>query len=182
AVIASIVISSTNQSRARGRDAHRISQIREVQKALEMYHLAHGQYPANHLPLPINFGPEIPEQWSETLKTLNNEGLISATFVNKGIESIKEIGFNWINKAYAVAMAPYYKCSIQDPLYKTADDYKYSYGYVASADQKNYKIRIYIENKDSIIFQNSLSGTFLDGSTTGNTACDKDFNYYCIGN
>ncbi len=45
AILASVVLTSMNDARARGRDAKRTLDIKEVMKALEMYHSDYGQYP-----------------------------------------------------------------------------------------------------------------------------------------
>ena len=44
-LLASVVFASLNGVRAKGRDAKRASDIREVSKALELYYDANGQYP-----------------------------------------------------------------------------------------------------------------------------------------
>ncbi len=44
-VLASMVMSSLNDARARARDAKRIADIRSIQNALELYHLDNGSYP-----------------------------------------------------------------------------------------------------------------------------------------
>lgn len=44
-VLASVVLASLNSARAKARDANRASQIREIQKALELYYADNGAYP-----------------------------------------------------------------------------------------------------------------------------------------
>jgi prepilin-type N-terminal cleavage/methylation domain-containing protein len=176
-VLSSIVVVSTSNSRAKARDSYRISQIKEVQNALELYYSNHGVYPVDTYAL--TFDDNIPRNWSMMIATLNNENLIRANFSKAETEN--KLSFSLINTAYAmVRVYNFYACSVQDPSYKTGNDYKYSYGYVVSADQQSYKIRTYIEDSNSSIFQNSQSGTFLDSATTGNTACDKNTHYYCV--
>lgn len=46
-ILASVVLASLNTARAKGRDAMRISQLKEMQKALEMYYLDSGTYPSS---------------------------------------------------------------------------------------------------------------------------------------
>ncbi|MBP7741689.1 MAG: prepilin-type N-terminal cleavage/methylation domain-containing protein [Candidatus Pacebacteria bacterium] len=46
ALLSSVVFSALNTARAKSRDAMRLSELREVQKALETYHLQNGAYPS----------------------------------------------------------------------------------------------------------------------------------------
>jgi len=44
-MLASVVLASLNSAREKARDANRLSQLREIQRALELYRLEHDQYP-----------------------------------------------------------------------------------------------------------------------------------------
>lgn len=44
-ILASVILASLNQSRVRARDAKRISELQEINKALDMYYSDHGRYP-----------------------------------------------------------------------------------------------------------------------------------------
>src|SRR3989344_2092590 len=44
-VLASIVLASLNTSRAKGRDARRVSDMHEITNALSLYYSANGSYP-----------------------------------------------------------------------------------------------------------------------------------------
>lgn len=176
-VLSSIVISSTSESRARARDTYRLSQIREVQTALELYYAINQNYPAN-TSTPLFYGDNLPQNWAGMIAVLDAENLIRATFTKN--DSKNDSFFSLVKTAFASVLT-FYNCSLQDPLYKTATDFPYSYGYVPSANGQNYKIRIYIETDNSSLFQHSLSGTFLDSQTTGVTACDPNLHYYCTG-
>jgi len=44
-ILASVVLTSLTKARSRARDTQRISQLREVQKALELYYADNGTYP-----------------------------------------------------------------------------------------------------------------------------------------
>jgi len=44
-ILASVVMASLNSARVKARDARRISDIKQIQTALELYYLDHGQYP-----------------------------------------------------------------------------------------------------------------------------------------
>lgn len=47
-LLSSIVFAAVNNARAKARDARRIADLREVQKALEMYYADHGKYPSTN--------------------------------------------------------------------------------------------------------------------------------------
>lgn len=178
-VLSTVVMAYLSPARVNARDAARIAQIKEVQKALTMYYSNHGSYPSNSASL--LFDSSIPQNWSSMVAELEAENLIDATFSLK-LDNEKK-SFSLVEKAYASVGGPsYYKCSIQDMLYKEAEDYPYSYGYVASADAQSYKIRIRLENANNKILNTSLTGVFLDTETTGDTACDKNLRYHCVGN
>jgi len=44
-LLSSVVLASVNSARARARDARRITDLKEIQKALELYYDANGSYP-----------------------------------------------------------------------------------------------------------------------------------------
>ena len=46
-ILASIILASLSTAQAKGRDARRISDIKQIQLALELYYDANGTYPAN---------------------------------------------------------------------------------------------------------------------------------------
>lgn len=176
--LSSIVLAGLNTAKAKGRDSFRISQIKEVQKALAIYYSNHSNYPSNLYSFPLPSTEQIPESWSYMIQELSNEKLISARFsMNDSQIKLYPI---LIKTALASLGFTYYGCSIQDPLYRTGDDYSLSFGYAASADQKSYKIRVILENSNNPVLNNSYSGTFLDTSSTGITACDKSLKHYCV--
>jgi prepilin-type N-terminal cleavage/methylation domain-containing protein len=179
--LSSIVLAATSGVRSKARDSYRVSQIHEVQQALALYYSAHGQYPPN-TNLTTYMWDTVPHNWSDMIQALSNEGFISATFSVSKADIDNQAHYSFINIANATVGGHLYNCSIQDPMYKSWSDFQYSYGYVASSDQQSYKIRVYLENTSDLIFNSSLTGAFLDPSATiGNTACDKDYNYYCVG-
>jgi prepilin-type N-terminal cleavage/methylation domain-containing protein len=50
-LLASIILASLNTARQKGRDAKRVSDIKEIQLALELYYDANSQYPTTLAPL-----------------------------------------------------------------------------------------------------------------------------------
>ena len=114
------------------------------------------------------------------LDRLTSEGFIRGSSAE---EDSNPRYFSLINIAYAFS-AVFHPAAIQDPLYKVGNDFPYSYGYIAAPpDFKSYKIRVYLEDGNSPLFNNPLDGTpFLDDSKPNdNTACNKIFHYYCVG-
>ena len=45
-ILSSVVLASLNSARAKGRDARRLADVKQLQLALELYHDAENQYPA----------------------------------------------------------------------------------------------------------------------------------------
>ena len=182
-ILASVVLVSLNAAKGKGRDGMRIAQIHQVEQALAIYNSKHGQYPSNHPNSFPNNGyvfldESVAENWAAMMQDLTSDGVIQATFskVDRGHSE----GIALISTANASVSYYYYPCSIQDPLYKAGVDYKYSFGYVASADRKSYVIRVYLENTNNQLFDSSITGSFMNNMrSTGSTACDKAFNYYC---
>jgi prepilin-type N-terminal cleavage/methylation domain-containing protein len=66
-LLASIATSSLNSARAKGRDALRIQQMLEIQKAIEMYYADHGEYPSR-----FNPGATPPYDEFDTIDTDDN--------------------------------------------------------------------------------------------------------------
>src|SRR5690606_14931557 len=48
ALLSSVVLASLQTARAKGRDAKRISDLKQMQVAVEMYYNDHGSYPRNY--------------------------------------------------------------------------------------------------------------------------------------
>jgi prepilin-type N-terminal cleavage/methylation domain-containing protein len=177
--LSSVVFVGLNGARTKGKDTYRVSQIKQVQNALALYYSKYGVYPTNGYSLGRN--DSIPRNWADMMTKLRDEGYISVQ-VSDG-RMIPDSPFAWVKTAHAISLPSdvYYSCSIQDPLYKLAADYDYSYGYVVAADQKSYKIRMRLEDPSSPLFKDSYTGTFLDAASTGMTACDKNapYLYFC---
>jgi prepilin-type N-terminal cleavage/methylation domain-containing protein len=99
-LLASTVLASVSAARAKSRDAARISQIREVQKALELYYIRSGAYP--------NWSGSTPRanscfsngdaddgvaEWSTALGVLVTNGVISKLPIdplNKGVVGLDD--------------------------------------------------------------------------------------------
>jgi hypothetical protein len=151
---------------------------------LELYYSAHGYYPYEGAAAYDLTDYKIPMYWTEMIRDLNDENFIKATLANDDIDKGTKF-LTLINKAYAAVGGPtYYSCSLQDPLYRTADDYLLSYAYLPEQavdfHPKSYKIRIKLERANNQALANSITGAFWGNSPTGETACDTSLGYYCM--
>ena len=72
AMLSSIVLASLNSARAKARDANRVSSIRQVQIALELYYDANGKYPypSQPWPNPPN-NSDVPLNWPSIVSDLS---------------------------------------------------------------------------------------------------------------
>jgi len=84
-ILASVVLASLNSAREKSRDAARIAQLKEVEKALALYHLEHGTYPSfvgadtrQNSCFSGGNNADTVSQWSNALNVLVTGGHISA--------------------------------------------------------------------------------------------------------
>jgi type II secretion system protein G len=73
-LLASVVMASLNSVRAKGRDARRISDFKELSKALALYYDKYGKYPNE---APYGSGPWM-DNYNNMAQQLVNEGFIGA--------------------------------------------------------------------------------------------------------
>ena len=186
AVLSSITLVAVTSTRQTARDGYRLAQIRQVKTALELYFNTHGYYPFDGGALYDTDPYRIPDYWQRMMQDLNNENFIKATFAQNIDQPIYKTAFSPVIKTALAAVGGgpiYYTCSIQDPLYRTAEDYKISYAYlpeqVATFQPKSYKIRVKFEKTNNLALSNSITGAFWGNSATGDTACDTSIGYYC---
>ena len=187
AVLSSITLVAVSSTRQTARDGYRLAQIRQVKTALELYFNTHGYYPYDEVGQGYDLtDTRIPDYWQKMMQDLNNENFIKATFAQNIDQPIYKTAFSPVIKTALAAVgggAIFYACSIQDPLYRTAEDYLVSYAYlpeqVATYKPKSYKIRVKFEKTNNLALSNSITGAFWGNSATGNTACDTSIGYYC---
>ncbi len=174
--MAAIVLSATSDARSKGRDAQRVSQIRQVQLAVEVYYSNHGQYPSMH-------STDVEQNWSDLLDLLHNEKLIAAAPAVPPVQLTfleKVAAFFEPTTAYAL------NTKIQDPLYPTQ-----SYGYMPGDTPlpfQNFRIRAKLENLGNPVLRNAFSGKFLytdsdpvSWPSDPQEQCAPLAGYYCIG-
>lgn len=71
-LLASVVMASLNSAREKARDAQRVSQMKQVQAALEIYYSSNGSYPTG---TPV--GPCLETGWQTPLAALVTAGYLS---------------------------------------------------------------------------------------------------------
>ena len=59
-ILASVIIVNLNSARGKGNDTRRVSDLKQIQLALEMYYDANNQYPASLNDLATNYLPAVP--------------------------------------------------------------------------------------------------------------------------
>ena len=189
AVLSSITLVAVTSTRQTARDGYRLAQIRQIKTALELYYNTYGYYPYDEVGQGYDLTDfKIPYYWKEMISDLNDDNFIKATFAMNTDQPIFKSAFSPLVKTALASVgggegAVYYACSLQDPLYRTADDYKISYAYlpeqVATYKPKSYKIRVKFEKTNNLALSNSITGAFWGNSATGDTACDTSLGYYC---
>lgn len=105
-VLASIVLVSLNQARAKSRDASRVAQLQELLKAAELYYTTEGEYPDDTKPW--NSGPHPPQ--AEQLNkagpnpghTLVDGGYISDIPTNPGFGRYRYCTDNSLKNMYLI--------------------------------------------------------------------------------
>ncbi len=86
-LLSSIVLASLNVARSKARDTQRISDIKQIQSALEMYHLDHGEYPVG------DDDGDIWQAYSRGSEWLQNDG-----FFRKKLEPYINLPIDPLNK------------------------------------------------------------------------------------
>ena len=178
-VLASISFVALNTVRDKANDAHRISELTQMRKALEIYYQAHGYYPQFSTPSWGTSKPfddwEIARNWGDIIDTLHGEGIFLET------AELDNSGYNM---------------AVQDPLYDPTS-HANSYQYMPSGDRadptpdskpQNFRIRVKLENLNNPILDNSYDGPFFyydedhEGSYNNQlNSCTSDLGYWCIG-
>ncbi len=76
-LLSSVVLASITSARAKARDSQRISDMREMQKALELYRLEHGDYPRGNEWWYCSCGVgDCVNKWGDVLQPLVDDGFI----------------------------------------------------------------------------------------------------------
>ena len=71
-VLASIALSSLNTARAKARDIKRLAEVKNLQKALEIYYLDNNRYPQGYNPPAANcLGSSLNSNWDSLMSSLD---------------------------------------------------------------------------------------------------------------
>jgi prepilin-type N-terminal cleavage/methylation domain-containing protein len=208
-ILASIIIFAIDKAKQSSRDAQRLSDMREVSGALELYYSDNGQYPAlpqADLAYPIT-PAGVARDWSDMLAILSaGQYLARAEKIQEQqtqqavlAESPLQRFVATILSPFSVAYASSATLTIQDPLYSASNPGQ-SYGYMPSANTngnpnppyhpQNYRLRAKLENTSSSALKQSLDGKFLYTDETpdpnpndpyNQDTCDSSLGYYCTG-
>ncbi|MFA6076915.1 MAG: type II secretion system protein [Candidatus Paceibacterota bacterium] len=204
-LMASIVLSATNNVRSTARDSSRISTLNTVQTALELYYSDYGEYPRVYTP--INSGSHRISDWSSEQGVFDNiatnwDGLLAVLEQGKYIaraetaihaESLanRTTSDRLLSFVSPPSMAEAYTAQIQDPLFPAR-----SYAYMPSSEDnppyQNYRIRAHLENENSSVLKNAIAGKFLTidddvgppnyyENSYSHLLCAPTKGYYCIG-
>lgn len=152
-MLSSVVLASLNSARAKARDARRISDMKQVQLALELFYDQVGKYPQSpgHA------------KW---------EG--HWYYFSQCLETGVNCGYTVSGYSPAMTVVP------QDPLQPTPDDpsdggVTYYPGYpTGCSDGQSYRLATYLETAHSAL-QSSIKGSFY----RSNGLCNGQ--YYCVG-
>lgn len=101
-ILASVILASLNSARSKARDAQRISQLREVQKALEMYYADNGTYPAGSNGAGCSAGV-----WNTPLAPLVSGGYLGAVPADPTNGAVGNVNFCY---NYSTASGSAYQC------------------------------------------------------------------------
>jgi len=125
-VLASIVLASVSTARAKARDAKRISEIRQIETALQMYHNDNGRYP----PIAHGLGFDTTCGGSATLPLIVGCGHCQ----------------RWC--ALETALAPYIKKLPRDPLGTAQATYYYAYS--SNSNDQMYGLMVVLESPNRV--------------------------------
>lgn len=131
-LLSSVVLASLNTARMKARDAQRISGLKEIQKALEMYYQDYGTYP----------GPPNQYYYSKTGSETDGCGPADGWVQHGGIGT-------WC--LLDTALIPYISKLPRDPLgNQTTNIYTYKYIYGSKLGPDMYGLSTILENSNSI--------------------------------
>lgn len=176
-ILSTIVLSSLNRGRAKSRDAFRISQIVQVQRALELYYNANNSYPN----ISSLNDDDVPAKWQQMMAVLDSADYLKVDFsLNLPVET----EFSFIETVYAIH---YYPSTVQDPLYTSSGGADWeailnSYAYSTINSGSGYVLRIKLEDANHPILRTSNTSVSIHSGFGSTGTCDSTQGYYCISN
>lgn len=142
-LLTTIAVVFLQNARSAARDTQRVSDIKQIQKALEMYHLEYGHYPVS------NCGATQPNAaWCNSIESMDNN--------------------IWIkDSGDATAFAKFMPNMPTDPLQSDVAVYRANYGYFYFSMGDTYALVFRIEDGNSEL----LDTDGVSGVTTGTGPC-----------
>ncbi|MDO8592521.1 MAG: type II secretion system protein [bacterium] len=143
-----------NSARMKARDARRISDLKQIQTALELFYDQYGQYP-------VTGGHQY---WD------GHWQLFSACLETGAVCGIATPGFKSL-----ISKVP--QDPLDDPATLSDSDPTYYYAWPAGCSNgQSYRLAAYLETNNAVL-QNDLDGGFYNN----NGGCDDLYKGYCIG-
>lgn len=133
-LLSSVVLSTVSVARKKSRDTTRITQMREVAKAIDLYHAEYGNYPVAHSPRNNSCGTggnstEPHGEWDNVIQLLINGGFLPAIPrdpINSGHNTSQSYCYKYAS--YTSGSVEWRRCSTVNK--SDADIRMEDYGYV----------------------------------------------------
>lgn len=121
-VLSSVVMASVSSAREGGRDARRLTDLRSIRNALELYYSDHGEYPPTTCPCNAG-GWETsdagdPSDWLQDLAPYFPNGQVPVDPINRRVEGFQFFGprpANYFYAYYRYPPMPYCQCDPASP-------------------------------------------------------------------
>ncbi len=98
-MLSSIVFASLNSARMKARDARRISDLGQVQKALSLYYDKYGKHPNEGANVPPSGGPAHTDNFKNMAQQLKDEGFLSLIPVHPTPNGPQNLQYSYYNYA-----------------------------------------------------------------------------------
>lgn len=156
-ILSSIVLTTLNASRSKGRDAKRISDLTQIRNAIELFYDTYGTYPRTSCPGSWD------AHWQCLATCLETGGLAACGVATP----------NFVSSMSKVPQDP-----LDNPSVLSDADPGYYYGYPAGCTTgESYRIGTLLENASSTSLRGDIDGSFYNN----NSGCQDSINGFCLG-
>ena len=153
-ILSSVVLSSLNTARMKGRDAKRVSDFKQLMTALELFYNQYGQYP-------VTCGAPT---WDGHWQCL-------ATCLETGA------GCGIATPGFQIPISKVSQDPLDNPATVSDSDPTYYYGYPAACSNgQSYRLAVYLETAHTVL-SSDLDGSFYNS----NSGCEDSNRGYCVG-
>src|SRR3989344_5459926 len=185
-MLSSIMLSSLNAARAKARDAGRVGQLHELNRALALYYSAHGEYPPPVLRLTWTGSLCMDDPGCLAQSDAIWDGMITALKNEKFLAEKPPVEDSLYDKIAKLILPEALAApnAVQDPQYPAK---RYAYMTAINPLNQNYRLRAELENAGSVYLSAGLTGKFYwSDKTSGGgwgsiDSCDPDLKFYCSG-